>query len=155
MMVRWPVPWLPKYPSPLPPQQSGLLSLVFLTFSGENLLSSSSRACNRFWSKSPITLTLKINLNYYSITMSDISPKATVLFIFEIKQYHPVIGSDWMSIIFSVFCLFVCCFFFVQCAGVNRGPANWTQSLIRWIPNSTKKKIFAAKKGSLTILSRF
>lgn len=32
MMDRWPVPWLPKYASPLPPQQSGLLSLVFLTF---------------------------------------------------------------------------------------------------------------------------
>ena len=43
--------------------------------------------------------------------MSDISPKATVLFIFEIKQYHPVIGSDWMSIIFSVF-FFVCLLFF-------------------------------------------
>ena len=57
--------------------------------------------------------------------MSDISPKATVLLIFEIKRYHPVIGSDWMSVIFSVF-LFVClfCFFFVQCAGVNKGPAN-------------------------------
>ena len=58
--------------------------------------------------------------------MSDISPKATVLLIFEIKRYHPVIGSDWMSVIFSVFCLFVCLFvcFFVQCAGVNKGPAN-------------------------------
>ena len=56
--------------------------------------------------------------------MSDISPKATVLLIFEIKRYHPVIGSDWMSVIFSVLfvCLFVC--FFVQCAGVNKGPAN-------------------------------
>ena len=39
--------------------------------------------------------------------MSDISPKATVLLIFEIKRYHPVIGSDWMSVIFSVFFLFV------------------------------------------------
>ena len=45
--------------------------------------------------------------------MSDISPKATVLLIFEIKRYHPVIGSDWMSIIFSVFfCLFVVFFLF-------------------------------------------
>ena len=57
--------------------------------------------------------------------MSDISPKATVLLIFEIKRYHPVIGSDWMSVIFSVF-FFVCLigFFFVQCADVNKGPAN-------------------------------
>ena len=56
--------------------------------------------------------------------MSDISPKATVLLIFEIKRYHPVIGSDWMSVIFSVFfCLFDWVFF-VQCAGVNKGPAN-------------------------------
>ena len=45
--------------------------------------------------------------------MSDISPKATVLLIFEIERYHPVIGSDWMSIIFSVFCLFVCLFVFL------------------------------------------
>ena len=43
--------------------------------------------------------------------MSDITPKATVLLIFEIKRYHPVIGSDWMSIIFSVF-FFVCLLFF-------------------------------------------
>ena len=45
--------------------------------------------------------------------MSDISPKATVLLIFEIKRYHPVIGSDWMSVIFSVFFLFVCLFVFL------------------------------------------
>ena len=43
--------------------------------------------------------------------MSDISPKATVLLIFEIKRYHRVIGSDWMSMIFSVF-FFVCLLFF-------------------------------------------
>ena len=78
-----------------------------------------------------------MNLNDYSITMCDISPKATVLLIFEIKRYHPALGSDWMSaravigllwllmsVIFSVFCLFVCLFVFVQCAGVNKGPAN-------------------------------
>ena len=52
-----------------------------------------------------------MNLNDYSITMSDISPKATVLLVFEIKLYHPVLGSDWMSVIFSVFFLFACFFF--------------------------------------------
>ena len=58
---------------------------------------------------------------------------------------------------FFCFFFFVCLFlFFVQCAGVNKGPANWTQSLIRLLPNSTRKRIICGEKrfvyNSLSLL---